>query len=58
MCLYMPSIGYVSLYNLFPILLYQLSIKTHGRVLAAKKDVWAHQCVIYESSQVTVFTLS
>ena len=27
-------------------------IKTHGHVSAAKKYVWAHQCVIYVTDQV------
>ena len=33
-------------------------IKTHGRVSAAKKDVRAHQHVIYVTGKVTNLSLS
>ena len=33
-------------------------IKTHGHVSAAKKYVWAHQCVIYATDQVAEIYIS
>ena len=41
------------------ILLLESHVKTHGHVVSAtKKDVWAHKCVIYTTSEVVNFNLS